>query len=642
MAGRFLRGRLRRVLLLKSFGLQFVEDRVGVFDLPGLEIDTEVDGLMVIRGVTVRLSEMSLRVHGVEVGLKLVVGEGVDREEIEVGIACEEVVVRLGRGVEVGDCFASIKGGDGELSFKDAEERIGGGKEGWKREGGEVWEVDSKMLRAVEGNEFEDGNGNGNGNVQNEHGKLEINRQSGHAPKETDIKGVIEETKIITPDDNQAANEQYHKTIQTIQSTNSIQICRQEVRRLVNSGPGNKESGPDATETVSEDNDDDIRAAICSQLHRQPSITHPPSRSIKVTTLQTLTPPHIRSFLHRLPMLLRLLLNPIAYFHPVKISSLTAAGSGKWIQEILSTKVFQNITYTPPTSPLSSAFTPPASPTSASHSRSPSDASSRADEKEREKAKGKENSMPGIQRRINAWLTPANFVLELGAITGLARVPVMTSYPIHCSLSTTNVMLYRSLPSTTELKQVVRLGGADATFEVPSFLLPHHEHLLPAAPRTVEVRGAREVWGVVVGGGGGGKIEELVHEREDECTVGIGAHARLPVVMDQELLDWVARVVKASKVMEMEKERNAMDEEVHGFRDFVGAVKGGMRDGMKKTLISTTVNDKWIARMVGKITKKLEEAQGDVGYAGDLKVPLAPYRLGEEARRRGEGDKILW
>lgn len=39
--------------------------------------------------------------------------------------------------------------------------------------------------------------------------------------------------------------------------------------------------------------------------------------------------------------------------------------------------------------------------------------------------------------------------------------------------------------------------------------------------------------------------------------------------------------------------------------------------------------------------KKLEEARGDVGYAGDIKVPLAPYRLSEEARRRGEGDKIL-
>lgn len=62
---------------------------------------------------------------------------------------------------------------------------------------------------------------------------------------------------------------------------------------------------------------------------------------------------------------------------------------------------------------------------------------------------------------------------------------------------------------------------------------------------------------------------------------------------------------------------------------------------MKRTLVSAAVNDKWIAKMVGKATKKLEKARGDVGYAGEFKVPLAPYRLSEEARRRGEGDKIL-
>ncbi|KAJ8064713.1 hypothetical protein OCU04_007033 [Sclerotinia nivalis] len=103
LAGRLLRKQLRKILLSKTFGLQFIDDRIGIFDIPGLEIDTEVDGLVVVRGVTVTLSEMSLTVHGVEVGLKLVVGEGKDEENIEVGIACEEVVIRLGRGIEVGD-----------------------------------------------------------------------------------------------------------------------------------------------------------------------------------------------------------------------------------------------------------------------------------------------------------------------------------------------------------------------------------------------------------------------------------------------------------------------------------------------------------------------------------------------------------
>lgn len=77
IAGKILRKQLRKMLLLKTFGLQFIDDRIGIFDIPGLEIDTDVDGLMVIRGATIRLSNMSLRAHGVEVGLSIVMGERV-------------------------------------------------------------------------------------------------------------------------------------------------------------------------------------------------------------------------------------------------------------------------------------------------------------------------------------------------------------------------------------------------------------------------------------------------------------------------------------------------------------------------------------------------------------------------------------
>lgn len=565
-AGKMLRRQLRRVLLVKRFGLQFIEDRVGVFDIPGLEIDTEVDGLMVVRGMTFRLSAMSLVVHGVEVGLKMVVGEGEEEEEIEIGIACEEVVVRLGRGIEVGDCFVSVKGGEGELSFKDAED--GTARKGDDEKGGsKIWEVDSKMLRAVKGNEVEFENGTGSTKFkQNEAGMVKPDMVGGYAPINTDVKEGIKVIRTITPDDTEAANEQYNKTIEMIRSTNSIEICRQNVQHLVQSKIERNLHSTATHETVNENSNNDIRAAICSQLHRQPSITHPTSRSIKVTTLQTLAPPHIRAILHRLPMLLRLLLNPLAHFHPVKISSLTATGSGKWIQEILSAKLFKNTTlYTPPSSPTSPTF-PSASASTSSASRRPSDPTD-----------DDESAIPKIQQRINEWLLPANFVLQLGSITGLAQVPFLSTYDIHCSLSTTNILAYRTLPSTIALKQVVRLGGADATFAIPSFLLPHHEHILPARGVSSKVTSREE-------GNGDGKGNPSTEEKtgdgskEDECVVRIAAHAQLPIVMDQELLDWLASVVKASKVGEVEKEKRWMDEEIHGFRDLVGVVKGGVKD----------------------------------------------------------------
>jgi hypothetical protein len=55
-------------------------------------------------------------------------------------------------------------------------------------------------------------------------------------------------------------------------------------------------------------------------------------------------------------------------------------------------------------------------------------------------------------------------------------------------------------------------------------------------------------------------------------------------------------------------------------------------------VVDGVVNDRWIAKLVGKITKKLEAARGDVGYSGDIPVPLEVYR---NTGWKGEGEKIL-
>lgn len=51
--------------------LHFIDDKIAFFDIPALEIDTNVDGLMMLRGITFSLSTLSFVVHGVEVGIKL-------------------------------------------------------------------------------------------------------------------------------------------------------------------------------------------------------------------------------------------------------------------------------------------------------------------------------------------------------------------------------------------------------------------------------------------------------------------------------------------------------------------------------------------------------------------------------------------
>lgn len=48
----------------------FVKDQLALFNLPALEIDTDVDGLFVIRGVTLSFSSLTLVAHGIELGRK--------------------------------------------------------------------------------------------------------------------------------------------------------------------------------------------------------------------------------------------------------------------------------------------------------------------------------------------------------------------------------------------------------------------------------------------------------------------------------------------------------------------------------------------------------------------------------------------
>jgi len=108
--------------LLKQ--LHFIDDKIAFFNIPALEIDTDVDGLMVLRGVTFSLSNLSFVVHGVEVGIKL-------SDDMELAIQTEEVTVRLFRGIDIGGCYANLKGGDFEMTF-------------------EVWRGTAKMLMEMQ------------------------------------------------------------------------------------------------------------------------------------------------------------------------------------------------------------------------------------------------------------------------------------------------------------------------------------------------------------------------------------------------------------------------------------------------------------------------------------------------------------
>jgi hypothetical protein len=328
----------------------------------------------------------------------------------------------------------------------------------------------------------------------------------------------------------------------------------------------------------------------------------------------------------------------LSYFHPISISSINAAGSGKWLSTLMQDKVFKNYV------------------------------ESNAE-------------LRRLYRKVSTWLADANFCVELADIEGLAQVPLSTTFDIVTYLKFSDVIAYR-IPENAQASRVLQLGGADATFVIPSYLLPHHEHLLPPKPTPRE---EGELTAEVYQADGTLKAvqaeQKLEQAQKDETNITMSVHGSLPASCDQSLLNFIAALVKATKIIEMEKEvveaipdrpdtplsptlseddasetlstmsrdngseklslkevagfkvlaksikRNIRDGTIKGqIKDFAKELHQSTKDGMKKAAVGSLVNDRWIARMVGKVAATLQKAQGDIGYSGSIPVPLEPYR----------------
>ena len=605
--GEFARRQLRA--LLKE--LHFPKDKIALFNLPALEIDTEVDGLLVIRGVTVSLSSLTVVAHGVEVAIKL-------PYDMELAITTDRVTVSLFRKIEVDDVFANLKGGEYEQAFGDVVDDTKGVYDELRS----VSEPSSPLSRPATTSAQEPAQPTV---VKN---KTAINRtvtwpRRKPVPKPSLPRAGLGSVKSVSANDDNAM-EQYEAALGGITESSLITQSREKVSKAY------KERNSEEPETDSSfhpENSKHMRAAICARLHDKVSIPHPPQDSVKITELRNMSSDRTRRFMHRLPMLLRLLLNPLSYFHPIKITSVTAGGSGKWLQYMLSTHVFKH------------------------YSEHNAD-------------------IRRLEARVNAWLADANFVLQLDRMAGLAHVPFLTGFDIESRFSIADVIVYRTLPNEISLAQVVRLRGADASVAIPAFLLPHHEHLLPPKPTREEQdqkeRDVDEVTSVphIIEA-----LNELEQTRKDETNINISARARLPAVFHQQLLDFIAALVKATKFIEIEKslEDKPSDESISiadaeseileppinsltpsssgKFKDdmrtfntnFKGSMKTfnkkmntGMEKAWRRGIVGGMANDRWIAKLVGKVTRLLETVTGDVGYSADIPVPLEPYRLAAE------------
>ncbi|KAF1998984.1 hypothetical protein P154DRAFT_438053 [Amniculicola lignicola CBS 123094] len=614
-AGRLLRRSIRKTFLRE---LHFIRDQVAFFDLPALEIDTDVKGLFVIRGVTLSLSTLTLVVHGVEVGVKL-------SDDIELAIQTDKVVVPLFREIQVDDIYANVKGGEWEVTFGDIPFGKRSPHDSDDDDDGFIVRNTAILLAASKRSKPASGRPD----------DMATDLTSGAAPANVgDAKTAFSSVTQISPNEEEA-NIKYQAIIRDINETSAIAVAR---KRLM-------EAEHDDQEEHSLDLDcvEDVRAAICAEIHSDPSIPHPPRQSIRVSALAKTSYPGVKKFLHRLPFLYRLMLFPICYFHPVQFKSITAAGSGKWFVHLMRKHFFKHYT-------------------------------------------GQDAEIRRLEARITAWCTDANFAVEFGPFKGFVSFPINTKHDIECNVKIADVMAYRALPDAAELKQVVRLGGADAVVSIPMFMFPHHEHIIPPIPSEFDIMEKEteilEAEGTPQETQAKTKLEQL---KKDEANMHISAHAHLPARFNQDLLNFIAALVKATKVIETDKtfeEEKALREirrvgsiasndseksdnlesdvsslasattptqsdivaAETGFKGFMRKMDTGFRDATSKTrdgmrkagvnTVSAMANDRWIASLVGKTLKKVEKMQGELGYSTDVPLPLSRLRQKAETESK--------
>lgn len=620
-------GRLARRLLRRLFlrNLHFINDQVGLFNIPALEIDTEVKGLFVVRGITLSISTMTLVAHGVEAGIKL-------SDEIELAVQTDKVVVRLFRDIWIDDVYANIKGGDWEVTFGD----LACGKPELSDRPDDFIAKDTAILRAATTAL------DGTFSRPKRSSTMVRTMTADNLPLDAKDPGsAFSGVKAFSSDETTASRD-HEKMLAHIHDTSLITMAKKSLRESV------ERPDSEVSSKLDLDNKDDLRAAVCAHVHNSPSIPHPPTTSIRMSTLSKTSHPRVKEFIHRLPLLYRLMLNPLCYLHPTKFQSVTVGGSGKWFVVLMRKYLFKN------------------------HS-------------------SRDSELRKLEERISAWYEDASFVVELGPMSGEASFPISTKYDIQCHLKVLDVMAYRVLPATTQLEQVVRLGGGDAVLNIPIHLFPHHEHIFPAKATEYELLEMEERVKQMQEEGMPNAVKarkELRRRKNDEENVHVSAHAHLPAQFNQDLLNFIAAIVKATKLIERDNafedaKKTSMqasadardngaaaagDSDSHeadslssigsagsvetadtamtaksassGFKELLKKVDTGFKatsamtvKGMRKagsSTLSAMANDRWIAALVGKVTRKLEKAQGEIGYSFDLPVPLVEARSKHE------------
>jgi hypothetical protein len=343
-------------------------------------------------------------------------------------------------------------------------------------------------------------------------------------------------------------------------------------------------------------NDPDTRAAVCADLRNTRPPMSQPSGRIPISKLISLFEP-INRIIAKVPSLMRAMLWLLTQSHPVTCPSICFSACGAFLGQELLNKLF----------------------------RSHASDDSRTEQ---------------LKSDVSSWLSAADIYLDLARMRARTSVPLRTTNDIHAELRTSDVVITRispkgektaSISATDEhTGRVARLKGVDASFTIPTCLLPFHAYLLPPPESS---------------------------DDEDTAPVAIAIRGSLPAYFSEAFISFAATLSKTSQMVDIEEEAglaadntdNVEDDKSnssnsndghnhshghshHGFRAKIAhgrigaAIKHPVQHGkqilhkeVKKTAVDK-VDGAWFAKWTNKFLKKLEGLEGDFGYSMEVET----------------------
>ncbi|KAK6344296.1 hypothetical protein TWF696_007936 [Orbilia brochopaga] len=600
-----LQGLFRRSIKRLGRDLHYFQDKFACFDLPALEIDVHITGMMVIEGATFTLSTLTIEAHSIEVALK--VDEG-----LEICFRTEKAVARLGRSVEIGDVYITLK-----------------------------TEMDT---------------GPGSTFATRRCNTVDMMGEAGRRPEHLHPRSLgdaIEQVKDVTDtqfldEDEEAAIQAYRARVQHIHDNTAIHAAR---KRLL-SAPGQKYS----TFTVKEK-----KAMLASALQTATSITHPPTWSITVSQLKARTPAWLHEFNNRFPIAQRTMLNIIAHLHPVKCNGVIGNVTGRFASGMLERAVFKHYK---------------------AENREISKLASRVQTwletgnfvVQFSKINGEAQVPTAVSYDIVAAIKTSTVQVFKVLVSPETTDPLLDDDDAvsvdsaasiassHSGKSGVSVTIKDKagikLEEDKGISEVARINGISSRVEVPSLLLPHHEYLFPPPPGISKdvkgpSRGLEKVASdVAVHQHEDDRLEDDVLTDEfdgrqpaalplehggdrDEVIVLATVLASLPAQFNSTILHFATALLKASKLIEIEKGTNGVlpsfnlddeDSETPFPRSRSLSRMGTRISASMKRTVTGAVDDAWIARLMGRLVSKIEGLKGEIGYKMPITVDLHPRR----------------